>query len=141
MEQTAQYDHIDSTDEADAERAPMPRVDYIPWYWSDPNTGTGDPQPARSDARIEALVHGLPPMEELWARLPARDAVALLHTETRCWVSPPCRGGVSASSTRSFVRSTSPPSSGAMRRHGERRTSKPRSMRARRTRGCGSTKP
>ena len=79
MKQTAQYDHIGSTDEADAERAPMPRVEYVPWYWNGPDTGTGDPQPARSDARIEALVHGLPPMEELWARLPARDAVALLQ--------------------------------------------------------------
>src|SRR5688572_28743562 len=79
MEQTAQYDHIRSTNEADAERAPLPRVERVPCCWSGPNAGMRDPQSARSDARIEALVHGLPPMDELWARLPAHDADALFQ--------------------------------------------------------------
>jgi hypothetical protein len=46
-----------------------------------PNTSAwlSDPKPAGSFAMIEALLDALPPIEDLWASLPDRNAVALLQ--------------------------------------------------------------
>lgn len=56
-------------------------MDHTTMTRSVPNASAwlNDPKPAWSFAMIEALLDVLPPIEDLWASLPDRDAVALLQ--------------------------------------------------------------